>query len=260
MVNNDINQSIIPTSLSKRPWYKTGAGVTFLGFISLILLVTVIFAGFVSYYAWQLKYGDAEQLVNKFTTEKFTQDPDLLEVGLGNDQEKNISKYIRPFNPVFYNGEKPITIVTFIDFECPFCLESYPIFKSVISKYEPLVKVVFKHLPLENLHPGAELSANGAICANEQDKFWNYYDLLFLNSDHSRDGLIRSADQLDLNSQTFTACLDAKKYQKDINQDLMDAVDLGLAGTPTYFVNGYKVEGALGAEQWEQIILQAYNK
>lgn len=251
----NINQSIL-----KKPWYKTGFGVVFLGFVSLILLVAVVFAGFVSYYSWQLKYGDAEKLVQQFSTEKFTQDPSLSGVNLGNAQEKEIDKYIRPFNPVLYFGDKPITIVAFIDFECPFCLESYPVFKSVVSKYEPLVKVVFKHLPLEGLHPGAELSAIAATCADEQDRFWDYYDALFLDSDHIRVKLLNFAEQLDLNSQTFVACLDAKKYQKNINQDMMDAVELGLVGTPTYFVDGYKVEGALSLEQWEQIILQAYNK
>jgi len=244
---------------SKKPWYKTGAGITFLGFVSLILLVAVVFAGFVSFYAWHLKYGNSEQLVQKFATEKFTQDPSLLETDLNNVEEKEINKFIRPFNPVLYPGEKPITIIAFIDFECPFCVESYPVFKSIVSKYEPLVKIVFKHLPLENLHLGAELSASAITCADEQNKFWDYYDGLFLNIDHTQDGLVNLAEQLGLNSQNFYTCLEGKKYQKNINQDMMDAVELGLIGTPTYFVNGYKIEGSLSAEQWDQIILQAYN-
>ncbi|MBT4120547.1 MAG: DsbA family protein [Candidatus Magasanikbacteria bacterium] len=243
----------------KRPWYKTGVGIVFLGFVSLILLVSVTFAGFVSYYAWQLKYGDAEKLVQQFSTEKFTQDPGLAISGDADIAEKDLNKYIRDHNPVWGQGDKPVTIISFIDFECPFCLESYPIFKSVTSKYKPIVKVVFKHLPLENLHPGAEMSANAAACADEQDKFWDYYDGLFLDNNHAQVGLTGLAEKIGLNSQNFTACLGTKKYQKNINQDLTDAVELGLIGTPTYFVNGYKVEGALGAEQWEQIILQAYN-
>ncbi len=244
----------------KRPWYKTGLGVTFLGLISLFIFVAVVFAGFFSYYAWQLKYGDAQKLVKEFTTENFSVDPELSMIEIDNIQEKDINKYIRDFNPVLYAGGKPITIIAFIDFECPFCHESYPIFKTVMAKYEPLVKVIFKNLPLENLHPGTELSANAAACAGEQNKFWDYYDGLFLISDHTDEGLINLAGQLNLNYNTFVTCLDASKYQNDISQDMMDAVDLGLIGTPTYFVNGYKVEGSMSLEEWDKIILDIYNK
>jgi len=102
----------------------------------------------VSYYAWQLKYGDAEKLVQQFTTEKFTEDSSLSEISLGGLKEEDIGKYMRSFNPVLYPGDKPITIVAFIDFECPFCQGSHSIFKSIVSKYEPMVKVVFKNLSL----------------------------------------------------------------------------------------------------------------
>ena len=243
----------------KKKWYKTRAGIVFLSVVGIITLSITVFAGMVGYYAWQIKYGDADQLAKQFSTEKFSQDPNLVSTSIENLEQKDVKNYIKDFNPILADGTKPITIVTFIDFECPFCQQSYPVFKQVISQYEPLVKVVFKHLPLENLHPGAVLSATAATCADEQNKFWEYYDALFLNTDHGQTNLINLAGQINLNTQTFSTCLKSNKYQKNINQDLMDAVDLGLIGTPTYFVNGYKIEGGLTKDEWDKIILQVYN-
>ncbi|MFH1947041.1 MAG: DsbA family protein [Candidatus Magasanikbacteria bacterium] len=243
----------------RKLWYKTGAGITFLSVIFVIILSATAFAGMVGYYAWQLKYGDAEQLVKQFSTESFSQDPGLATMGIENLEQKDVSQYIRDFDPVLGKSDNPITIVSFIDFECPYCQGTYLTFKNVITKYESLVKVVFKHLPLENLHPGASLSAQASACANAQNKFWEYYNILFLDSDHSQDNLINLASQINLEPQSFSACLDSDEYRNNINKDLTDAVELGLVGTPTYFVNGYKMEGALTPEQWDQIILQVYN-
>ncbi len=253
-IPQNINQSIL-----KRPWYKTGAGITFLSIISSIIIIATVFAGMIGYYAWQLKYGNSEELVKQFATKSFTQDPGLATNGIGRLERKNIDEYVRQYNPVWGQGDKPITIVMFIDFDCPFCQSSYFTFKNIITKYEPLVKVIFKQLPLESLHPDAPLLAKASTCADEQGKFWEYYDALFLDTNHSQDNLINIASQMNLNLQTFSTCIDSSRYQNNINQDLMDAVELGLVGTPTYFVNGYKVEGGLTAEEWNQIILQVYN-
>jgi len=245
---------------SKRPWYKTGAGITFLGFISLILLVSVIFAGFVSFYAWQLKYGDADQLVKKFNTGRFSQDPGLASTGLDVSGVENIDDYIRNFNPIWGDGDKAVTIIAFIDFECPYCLEAYSIFEKVLTKYEPMVRVVFKHLPLQTIHPNALLSANAAACADEQDKFWDYYKVLFADANHDKSNLISLAGKAELDSQNFISCLESGRHTLDINQDVMDAINLGLIGTPTYFINGYKVEGVLDEVGWGKLILQIYEQ
>ena len=149
--------------------------------------------------------------------------------------------------------------MAFVDFECPFCRDDYFVFKDMMEKYEPIVQIVFKNLPLESIHPNAMLAAQAGLCANEQGKFWQYHDNLFLNNNLSKQTIISYSDKLGLNDNNFIKCLESKKYNNQIVQDISDAVDLGLLGTPTYFVNGVKIEGSVSEDDWDKIILQFFN-
>ena len=149
----------------------------------------------------------------------------------------------------------PITIVAFIDFECPYSQKGYSIFADVMRRYEPVARVVFKHMPVELLHPNARQASLAAACANAQGKFWEYYDLLFTERQLDTASLNTYATQLGLNGQQFSDCLVSAQFGNAVDQDFADGAALGVAGTPTYFVNGTKIEGVVGADVWDDVIV-----
>ena len=228
----------------------------FLG--SLLAIFMIIFLGFFVYYSVQLKYG------NNSTIQKITQKYEAnFSTAVDKNAPQNVtdySKLIQKFNPTIGDKSAKVTIIAFIDFECPYCQESYPIFAHVLEKYKPVIQVVFKNLPLTDLHPDAIAAALASTCANEQNKFWEFYDQAFTNKKLDSDSLYNYATNIGLEMTKFDTCYKSQKYETNIEQDLTDAVNIGLRGTPTYLVNGEVVEGSISAEDWDKLIIKNLNK
>lgn len=250
--------------ISKK-WYQTLGGRLFLGILSLALLAVLFFLSVFSYYLWQVRYGDPEALNEQITKEGES----LLKISSTTVQTSrtitpkavvpDYKKYVRSHNPSIGKNNASITVLMFIDFECPYCRQSYPIFKAVSAKYNSLLKVVFKHLPIGDSHPNAFVSALASTCAEEKGKFWEYYNLLFIKQNLDRESLLKEADVLGLDRDEFINCLDTEKYKEDINDDLIDAASLDLTGTPSFVVNGEVYEGVLTAEEWDKLFLKFLN-
>ena len=152
-------------------------------------------------------------------------------------------------NPVFGNPNSSVKIVEFSDFQCPACKRAVPIIENITETYN--VSLCFRNFPLPS-HPNAFIAAEAAECANEQNKFWEYHDILFENQNAlDNQNLKQYAQQLNLNTSQFNSCLDTEKYRLQIENDIQDGQSLGIRGTPTFFVNGKQV---LGANQ--QMIIQ----
>lgn len=120
---------------------------------------------------------------------------------------------------------------------------------------------MFRHFPLISIHPLALPASNASLCANEQKKFLPYYDLLYTRQDEiSLANLVTFAKSLDLNLQQFNACLADKRYESLIRQDVRDGLNLGLEGTPTWFVNSTRLVGAVPYETLKEAIEKELNK
>ncbi|HAT03474.1 MAG TPA: hypothetical protein DCS29_01710 [Candidatus Magasanikbacteria bacterium] len=225
--------------------------------VGLCGILALIFVGFFVYYSWQFKFGDAEVLnkLDETFGEKFSATSDKQ----GATFVENTSSIIRPHNPIYGSSEPKITIIAFIDFECPYCQESYPIFKKISEKYNPVVRVIFKQLPLPALHAQAYNAAIASTCAQEQNKFWQYHDTLFETKQYDDDSLYNLAANIGLNLQSFNTCFNSQTYKNDIQKDVDDAVSIGVRGTPTYVVNGNIIEGVLSSQEWDTIILKHLN-
>lgn len=251
---SDQENFILPT---KKPWYKTGRGVGLFFFLSILIVTIFIFIGFFGYYAWQIKYGDIRQIEQAFEDSKFSVASNLANnINSTKIIIEDWPRYIHAFNPTSGELGAPVTIIVFIDFQCPYSQEAYPVFKIVSEKYADIVKVVFKHLSVNDIHPEAMQAADAATCAQAQGRFWDYYDKLFMAPSLDTDTLVLEANDLGLHMEDFVACLDGEAYREQINTDSLDAVSMGVRGTPTYFVNGLKVEGAITADEWDRIILE----
>jgi protein-disulfide isomerase len=153
------------------------------------------------------------------------------------------------------HSDAPVTIVEFSDFQCGFCRTATTTIKELLVKYDGRVRLSYRDYPLVQIHPEADRAAEAARCAGEQGKFWEYHDLLFAAKQQlTADVLTRTATTLNLNADTFRACMVTRKYKSEVEKDIEDAKQLGLTGTPAFFINGIFVSGAQSAAVFEGII------
>jgi protein-disulfide isomerase len=149
----------------------------------------------------------------------------------------------------------PVTIVKFEDFYCPFCKQVQPTLTELLSRYNGKVRLVHKDLPLDSIHPRARQAAEAARCADEQGKFWSYHDTLYANSPKaSTEDLKSYAKKIGLNVDAFDRCFASEKFKAAVQKDLNEGVQLGLTGTPTFFINGREVSGVQPLEAFTAII------
>lgn len=163
-------------------------------------------------------------------------------------------------SPTWGPVDAPVTIVEFADFQCPFCAryaaQTYPLLRET---YGDRVRYVFKHFPISGLHPDAERAGMAAECAHEQDRFWEYHEVLFANqSNLSQNALLDYARQVEMpDMDQFTQCLTTQKYAATVQADLLLGNRLGVSGTPTFFINGIPMVGAQPYSEFELAIEQA---
>jgi Na+/H+ antiporter NhaA len=138
----------------------------------------------------------------------------------------------------------PVTVVEYGDFECPYCGMAEPVVRELLSEFGD-VRYVWRHLPLIDVHPHAQMAALAAEAAADQGAFWEMHDLLLAHQDALRpDDLIGYAEQLGLDIERFTDTLREHAGSARIAEDV-DSADLsGVSGTPTFFINGRRHYGA----------------
>ena len=152
-----------------------------------------------------------------------------------------------------------VTIVEFSDFACGHCAALHGTLDEVLHRFGRSVRVIFRHFPLDAAcnaamatapHPDACLAAAAAECAGEQGKFWPYHDLLFGNQRQlSRPFLLRYAERVGLDLSRFTQCLAGAEATARVRADAEAGARLGIDSTPTLFINGRMIKGALDAQR-----------
>ena len=150
--------------------------------------------------------------------------------------------------------DAPVTIVEFSDFQCPYCKSAEPVLKEIRAKYGDKVKLVYLDFPL-GMHPHALDAAVAGRCAGEQNKFWELHDAMF--SDQSKldaAGLKASAAKAGLDAKKFDACFAARPGEPGIKADQTQGEQLGVSGTPTFFVNGREMVGMESAKGFSDVI------
>ena len=153
------------------------------------------------------------------------------------------------------NPKAPVVIVEFSDFQCPYCRAVQPTLNNLLAKYSGSVSLAYRDLPLRDIHPEAQIAAEGSRCAGEQGKFWEFHDLLFANQNKLyREGLLEQARNLKLDEQKFASCLSSGRYQTQIEQDRQLGLRAGVNGTPGFFINGNLLGGNQPQDAFEKII------
>jgi protein-disulfide isomerase len=151
-------------------------------------------------------------------------------------------------------ADAPVTIVEFTDYQCPYCHRAQVVIDQVLSRYAGKLRFVHLDFPLDG-HPGAVPAARAARCAGEQGRFWEYHrDLMTAPGALDAAELSRRAVALRLDGPSFDACLSSGRHDDAIQASLRQGEELGVSGTPAYFVNGRMISGARPIDSFTELI------
>jgi protein-disulfide isomerase len=140
-----------------------------------------------------------------------------------------------------------VTLTEYGDFECPNCKQAQPAVKLLLERFAGRVRFVYRHFPLEDVHPHALHAAQAAEAAAGQGKFWPMYDLLFDNQTHLEAKHLRTyAERLGLDMARYTAEMDDEVYLQRVREQIRGGLNSGVRGTPTFFINGHIQDVSFG--------------
>lgn len=160
--------------------------------------------------------------------------------------------------PVRGDRDGRVTIEEFSDFQCPFCARSVATLKQILKEYPQEVRWIFRHFPVVQSHPNAPLIHMAALAAGEQGRFWEMHDMVFENRDRvAMEDLLGYARRLGLDMKGFEASLRDRQLMGRIEADYNEGIDRMVRATPTFFINGKKVEGAVPYPLFKQEVERA---
>ncbi len=151
-------------------------------------------------------------------------------------------------------------LIEYSDFQCPACGAYYPIVKNIEKKYGDKITIVYRQFPLTQIHQHAQLAAQAAEAANLQGKFWEMHDLLFDRQkvwstvSDDKKTFTDYAKELKLDENTFTSDLTSAPVKDRVNRDVTSGNAIGISGTPTFFLNGTKLENPKNEEAFYTLI------
>ncbi len=147
-------------------------------------------------------------------------------------------------NPFLGPEDAPVTIIEFADFRCGFCKRfNDNTMQQILDTYGDNVRLVFRDYPI--LGPESQVAALAGECADDQSQFWPFHDMVYANQQFmSRSQYITYAEQLELDVERFTICLDEQEHLEENTNDYLAGVALGISGTPTFYINGKIIIGA----------------
>jgi protein-disulfide isomerase len=145
--------------------------------------------------------------------------------------------------------DAPIQLLEYGDYECPYCGRAYPEVEQVRRALAGRLLFAYRHFPLAQIHPHATLAAEAAEAAGAQGRFWEMHGTLFEHQDAlDPSDLIAYADALDLDLDRFERDLEEHRFLDKVRRDLLTGARSGVNGTPTFFINGYRHDGAFEAD------------
>lgn len=149
----------------------------------------------------------------------------------------------------------PVTLIEYGDFECPSCIQAYSALKIMLPHFGHQLRFVFRHFPLREVHPHAELAAETAEAAGAQGKFWPMYELLFTNQQHLKEKhLLDYAAQVGLDLPRYQNEINDHVYLQRVQEHMLGGRHLGVRATPTFYVNGVVTDVSFGLQRLHEAI------
>ncbi len=155
-----------------------------------------------------------------------------------------------------------VTLVEFGDFQCPACGSYEPIVRQVMSDNKDILRIVFRQFPLTSIHQNSLVASKATEAASLQGKFWEMHDMLYdkqkdwSSSSDARSVITDYAKALGLDVNKFSKDMDDKTLEDKIMAQYKEGVDLGVQGTPTFFLNGKKIDNPQTAADFDQLVKQ----
>lgn len=168
----------------------------------------------------------------------------------------------------FVKGEKSakVTLIEYGDFECPACAAYFPVVKQLSSEFGKDLRIVHRFFPLTNIHKNAMIAGQAAYAAGLQNKFWEMHDQLYENQNDwanlsdPRNSFLEYAKELGLDLPKFKTDATSKSTENFIKDAERNAKVIGINSTPTFFVNGYRIQNPAGYDAFKKIIQDEINK
>ncbi len=188
---------------------------------------------------------------------------DKAVVGEANDKQATLLAYIEETDAALGDVDAPVVLVEFGDYQCTFCAKFFFDTKpTLIEKYVDtgVLRYVFRDFPVNGRE--SQNAAEASECANEQGKFWEYHDKLYVERTGYNTGafkkknLITYAGEIGLDVAKFEECYEDGRYKDEVAKDMREGRALGVSGTPNFFINGQRIAGALPTESFVQAIEQ----
>ena len=140
--------------------------------------------------------------------------------------------------------DAPVTLVEYGDYQCPYCGQAEVVIRELLESFGDDLRYVWRHLPLNDVHPNAQMAAEAAEAAAGQGAFWGMHDKLLQHQDElAPPGLTRFAEELGLDVDRFWDDLRHRLHEPRVAEDVASADSSGVAGTPTFFINGRRHQG-----------------
>ncbi|MCC7197827.1 thioredoxin domain-containing protein [Candidatus Peregrinibacteria bacterium] len=224
-----------------------------LGLVLAIVFASAAVSGSLVFFGMRLNGGGGdvsvdkiEQAFNSFAKKQQQQQQDLAQQQeaqgdqLAEEMAKNVKPVDKTRDHVRGNPDAEITMITYSDYECPFCKKFHPTGNKVMAAYGDKINWVYRHYPLSFHDPMATTEAMAAECVAEfggSDKFWSYTDMIYEKTSSNGDGLTMDqlyafAKDLGLNEASFKECLTSQKYLSKVQNDIAEGEKAGVDGTP----------------------------
>jgi protein-disulfide isomerase len=159
-----------------------------------------------------------------------------------------------------------LSLIEYADFQCPSCAAYHPLVSQLLNEYEGDVKLVFRNFPLRQTHKNAMKAAQAAFAADRQQKFKEMYDLLFQNQNawaaenNPEELFVGYASEIGLDPEKFREDMNAEETRKFIEKQYSEAVNIGVSSTPTFYLNGTKINNPGNYEDFKKLIENEINK
>ncbi|MBC7941428.1 MAG: thioredoxin domain-containing protein [Chitinophagaceae bacterium] len=159
---------------------------------------------------------------------------------------------------VLGDPEAKLTLLEYGDYECPACIQAEPLMQHLVAAHTGRLCLVFRHFPLMEVHPHAELAAEAAEAAAAQGRFWPMHHLLFTQAHHlTPEALVGLAESLQLDMNRFNAEMADRIYTQRVQEHRRAGERSGLRATPAFFLNGQVVDVSFGFEKLEEAVRAA---
>ena len=184
----------------------------------------------------------------------------LLSRSAGPAAKVDSSLLIRADSDKIASGSGTVTLVEFGDFQCPACGVYYPVVKQVISDFSSQLTYVFRNFPLDTIHANAHIAALAAEAAGRQGKYWEMHDMLYekqadwSENKSAKDIFVTYATSLGLNIDQFKKDIDSSDVANKVQEDINDANALAISQTPTFFLDGVKIDNPASLADFETLI------